>query len=84
MLQLSTPTSSFIARAEGLKAPNISQIELSALQLGTPTMSLSLALLPQTQRKQEIQNMREIQKLVNVQIAAMEVITYIEMLHVLP
>ena len=75
MLPLSTPTSSFIARAEGLKAPNINQIELSAIQLVTPTMSPSLPLLPPTTAKHVMQKMREIQKLVNAQIAAMEVIT---------
>ena len=77
MLLSSTPTSSFIARAEGVKALNISQIESSALQPVTPTMSPSLPLLPQTQRKHKMQKMREIQKLVNAQITAIEVITYI-------
>ena len=75
MLPLSTSTSSFIARAEGLKAPNNSQIESSALQPVTPTMSPSLPLLPQTPAKHKMQNMRDIQKLVNAQITAMEVIT---------
>ena len=75
MLPLSTPTMSFIAGAEGLKGPNISQIESPALQPVPPGMSPSLPLIPPTSAQWEMQNMKEIQKLVNAQIAAMEVIT---------
>ena len=74
MLLLSTPTTSFIAGAEGLKGPNISQIKSPAIQPVTPGMSPSLPLIPPTPKQCEMQKMREIQKLVNAQIAAMEVI----------
>ena len=68
MLPLSTLTTSFIAGAEGLKGPNISQIESPATQPVTLGMSPSVPLIPPTPKQHKMQKMREIQKLVNAQI----------------